>query len=307
MMHNQKSEWMVKYEVLIEEESRAVITHPRSRLCFWVNKDDDHYKKNPYPLNEIQRDAFLSLVPGIAAIRVFLSDENEIRKGLKKLNRLLEEEIAKRKNNRQDNHKKLLRSVLENELAKLGFQVPLKKAVDILSQPEFLNFVLQGLLLKDPGAGLSHGEFTHIIQWLLIAWGNEEHHFLKGHQSAVDFFQKIGTKDSGNNLSEIHIAAAYSELWIIAVDEAIPDSYSQKIEPEFTSPISLHQFILRDDKNDFNQLQNQVRLRDTKRHHQQGVEPSYVSKSMFGNNMSNSSNNSSKEISQEIKITCSLL
>lgn len=195
-------------------------------------KNDKTFLAKEMSLEDDEKSHLLSLIKDGAAIRVFLSDQNAIDEGLKKLNGILE---AEQKN--FPNNKKLLRTVIERELAKLGFEGKMAKTHELLSSRVFLYAVSQKTFIKDPGAPPSHGEFTHAIQWLLIGWGNEKNNFLS--KGTADFYQELGVKTSStkDSLLPVMINAAYAALWNCIVDEEENDN-KKLLNPEikFTCP-----------------------------------------------------------------------
>lgn len=133
-----------------------------------------------------------------AKISVFLQNDNVVLKQLEVLNALLVDEAKTRqlfvdndeKKRGYLSHKKVLRNVLEQELAKIGFQRDLGKAIDLLNPSTFASTFKDGLLLKDPGAGVEHGEFTHAIQWLIIGWQHKDTPFLS--RPIIKIYNQLG-------------------------------------------------------------------------------------------------------------------
>lgn len=175
-----------------------------------------------------------SYINNCAAIGAFLMDENAVLRQLKKLNTLLTEEGLRRGIlEEEDNspvfthshptdiyhfipHKKTLRFVLETELEKLGFKSELCKATDFIEPNQFQALLANGILLKDPGAGHSHGDFTHPLQWLAIGWQNEEAPFLT--DSLINIFKRLGDYSSVFSHPSIEDSLDECSLWDIIVD-----------------------------------------------------------------------------------------
>jgi hypothetical protein len=169
-------------------------------------------------------------------------DENKVSKQLKKINNLLVEEAKQRGLlvidpktkiwmidpllRQKDNenylpHRKILRDILEKELGRLGFTPELCKATGLLIPPAFRATLTNGSLLKDPGAGVAHGEFIHAIQWLLIAWENQDSSFLS---NLLITFKDLG---NANYTATQSGKSAFLEktIWDIIVDSTDAKDY----------------------------------------------------------------------------------
>lgn len=129
-----------------------------------------------------------------AKIGTFLLDNNEFIRQLKKLNALIL--IKKCKTHKtKPTIKRLLRETLEKELEKFGFHPQFGKAFDAIDPVGFRAAIANGLLLKDVALGRDiHGEFTHAIQWLMIAWQQADTHFLKS--PVIEIFKRMGSEES---------------------------------------------------------------------------------------------------------------
>jgi hypothetical protein len=182
---------------------------------------------------------FESAVREFAKISVFLQDTNAILMQLKKLNASLVVESEKRgvlikelDPNSYLKHNKLLRNLLEQELTTIGFQPDLGKATGLLPPDVFRSLIREGFLIKDPGAGVDHGEFTHAMQWLLIGWQQNESQFLN--KPVIEIFKQLGDERSVFKKS----AYGQSTIWDVLVDQVI--DYCK----DCRSPEYLHKLIL---------------------------------------------------------------
>lgn len=178
-----------------------------------------------------------------AKIAAFLQDEPACLIQLKRLNKLVEQEAKERGLNIDETesslghmqHKKVLRNVLERELAKVGFQPEFGKATGFLYPEIFRSAISKGLILKDPGVILQHGEFTHAIQWLLIGWQQADTPFLQ--EPVIESFKRLGDDRS------VFLKFPNEEnLWDLIVD------YRSDLSQTFRSPEILHLSIV--DSND---------------------------------------------------------
>jgi hypothetical protein len=168
-------------------------------------------------------------------IATFLMKVPACKKHLTRLNSLLFKELFKTKP-----EKKSLRKILEEELSKVGFYPKFAKAYLVVDASIFKKTLLHGVLLKDTALAITqHGELTHALQWLMIAWEQEETHFL-GEQSVVEIFKQLGEEksffyDSSTN-KEIN-------LWDLIVDTNTETPLLSMAELQFKSPEVLFAFI----------------------------------------------------------------
>lgn len=209
----------------------------------------------------VNHQELMNLIPDMVQVRLLLSDINLVNEALFKLNHLLNTECESRLKSKQDNSK-LLRKVIENELGKLGFIGALGKATDFLPREKFLYAISEGVLLKDPGAGINHGEFTHAIQWIIIGWINQKHHLLS--QSAVDLFKSIGKIAKNQKTPALEFDFfIYSKAWNTIADEESDELLNKDIK--FTCPDFLLKHILESNDDKLSILKNLCQSRVTKR------------------------------------------
>ncbi|WP_454782317.1 LirA/MavJ family T4SS effector [Legionella sp. WA2022007384] len=187
-----------------------------------------------------------------AKISLFLQNNDAVLEQLKILNTLVKEEAKKRgvaiseeQSGDYLKHKKVLRSVLELELAKIGFAPDFGKALSVLEPNSFALIYSKGIILKDPGAGTEHGEFTHAIQWLLIAWQQKNTSFLS--LPVIKIYNKFGDSDK------------FKSIWNAVVDENKEACFDAR------SPERLHQMILSSDDPELSALKALCQSRVNKR------------------------------------------
>jgi hypothetical protein len=192
--------------------------------------------------NQAIPDGYESYLKDCARIAVFLRDTEAVFSQLKYLNTLLLEEAKKQGLNVNApvpfgflQHKKVLRNVLERELAMLGFQPDFGKAKGFLAPATFRSALAEGLIVKDPGVSIEHGEFTHAIQWLVIGWQQKSAAFLD--KSVIELFKLLGDERS------VFAKASGTEknLWDLLVDQQ-PDVCQDCRSPEY-----LHNLIMKSD------------------------------------------------------------
>lgn len=173
-----------------------------------------------------QRDFIIAC----AKIGVLLAEQKACLNQLKKFEFLLQSK-AKLNTNIKVN---LLRTTLESELARFGFHPKFGKAYSYVEPDVFSAAIREGLLLKDASAGVTpHGEFTHALQWLIIAYQQEEIDFLG--VKLIDLFKLLGSSwaifpkpvDGTDN------------LWDMIVDHV-----RESIEVGFRCPDTLSKFIV---------------------------------------------------------------
>jgi hypothetical protein len=90
-------------------------------------------------------------------IEALMKDRSAVRALLEPL----DDELAKNKN-------LTLTRLLEKYEAKCGFPTVHVIPLGVLPASEFLRLIAMGLLVKDYGAGVAHGELTHRLQWHAI-------------------------------------------------------------------------------------------------------------------------------------------
>lgn len=216
---------------------------------------------------------FSPMIDDFAKIGTFLQDEKAVKKQLEKLNfrltekakelnlldkdfelkqDLLKTKIKKGKTISYYSSKKILRLTLENELSRYGFYPHFAKALDILNPEVFRAAIEQGILIKDPNVDLTHGEFNHPIQWLLIAYQQEESAFLT-HQ-VIDVFKALGDA----RYSIYRHGNEIANMWNLLVDQTDHDDSTSS-----RSPNSLTQLLRKSDQ--LNLLKNLVNSRIEKR------------------------------------------
>jgi hypothetical protein len=119
---------------------------------------------------------------------------------------------------------KVLRNILEAELFALGFYPKFGKAISSYPPASFFTAMKSGLMIKDGKEGYSdHGEFTHIIQWVIIAWHQKKTNFLG--LPAIDVFKMMGLDQSGD----------YQNVWDML--------FEAEETQDFRSPETLNKFI----------------------------------------------------------------
>lgn len=185
------------------------------------------YMVNIMPLDRddpIKKFASHPLYPDCVKIAEFLMDESACLKWLQELNDELQRKLGA-----SQVTVNLLRFFLEDELAKFGFQPLMAKGSDLVSPNTFAELLEQGYILKDTGlGGNAHGEFTHAIQWLMIARQQQATGFLS--KDVLTIYQHFGTSMRNTPVSS-------STLWDHVVDNTREDL-------SFRSPEVLHMRIL---------------------------------------------------------------
>ncbi|AUH73410.1 LirA/MavJ family T4SS effector [Legionella sainthelensi] len=173
-----------------------------------------------------------NFIKNCAKIGAFLMDEEAVLKQLIELNRKVSEELNKKNLNISDKGAvKVLRSFLEKELAEAGFATGFcqTKGSKGLSNKDFQWILSHGFLFKDSTLrGLTHGEFTHALQWVLIVWQQKATGFLLGatekEANISDIYKTLGSPDARNMRS----------IWSLIVDEAQDESVKSR-SPEWLS------------------------------------------------------------------------
>lgn len=141
---------------------------------------------------------------------------------IRDLEKLLADKLASMPEEKQ--RVKVLRSILETELSALGFYPKFGKAISSYPPASFFTAMKSGLMIKDGYEGYNdHGEFTHIIQWMIIAWHQKKTNFLG--LPAIDVFKMMGLDQSNH----------FQNVWDMLFE-------AEKTK-DFRSPVTLNNFI----------------------------------------------------------------
>lgn len=165
-----------------------------------------------------------------AKIGAFLMDNEATDKLLQKLNDKLAHKLENTNLEEKGTGKKF-RTFLEQELKKFGFQ---EKFVQVLGKKaltakEFHNLLSQSFFLKDSSLRpTKHGEFGHAIQWILIAWQQQETNFLS--MKVDEIYKKLGDQDAKTDIPN-------QSAWFVICDEPEDEQYG------FRSPEYLGHYI----------------------------------------------------------------
>jgi hypothetical protein len=186
-----------------------------------------------------------SMLQDCAKIAALMMDKTACFIQLEKLETRLTDKIREQVGDVKKGN--ILRRMLEDSLAVYGFQPYMGKANKFLDQNDFNRTLIDKLLLKDAGlGGTNHGEFTHAIQWLVIALENDNNKFLTN--KIAEIFKFIGN---------IGMEAGY-KLWDDVVDKNYDES---KDVQDFRCPEILNTLLMRN----FVTLGNVLKERDEKR------------------------------------------
>lgn len=190
-------------------------------------------------------------------IGAFLTDKEAVVKQLKRLNTLIEKKAVDGKVKVKD-----LRNVLEEELGSLGFYPKFGKTFGNIPPDAFRAAIANGLLLKDAILGNEyHGEFTHLIQWLAIAWQQEDTNFLNC--KAVDIFKQLGSEASVYMRQPIYPEQdPKRRREELGVWDLIVDRFGTT---DFRTPSTFQKFLLENDQSDLSLLKDLLTLRREKR------------------------------------------
>lgn len=225
---------------------RASLTDPgkdgRQEYEKWELKPDDDY------------------ILACAKVGAFLADREAVEAQSVKLNELVKQKIGD-----GEPTPKALREVLEEELGRMGFHPHFAKAYDNIEPVDFRALVADGLLIKDAAIGNEgHGEFTHPIQWLLIAWQQRDTNFLG--QDAVNVFKRMGEEES------VFIRDPVFEGYPVrgrreeqSIWDRVVDRFSSLNKEDFRCPANLNRFIMTTDNPDMTLLKELLHKRTQKR------------------------------------------
>lgn len=141
-------------------------------------------------------------LPDLTTIQGFLTDNTAVVQELTELNRNL---TPRRE---ADPCKKLWAELMEKE-RRWGFSSTLAILTGELQPHEFFDCLRNGYPLKDPGAGRSHGEYSHRIQWYMIAQRKQAGRFRLSHD-VIDIYKTLGDarflSDGGNSSPWVQLA-----------------------------------------------------------------------------------------------------
>lgn len=249
----------------------------------------NYYKENSVVnfLGDRGEQTLPPIIEKLIRVAAFLKDPEQTIKQLVKLNGLLVKKAqllgiievnsngnpilaAYRKNEPYRPHRKLLRNLLEAELEKFGFQPEFVKVTGILSPTVFRELLRNKLILKDSGVDISHGEFTHAIQWLMIAWQHEETGFLADDDNlndlaiVSDIYKAFGEENTVYQRTDFNMPSIVNNYSESALWDNFLDLSSSKPQ-NFTCPERLNKFLLKTDSEDLAFLRSLIESRFTKR------------------------------------------
>lgn len=140
---------------------------------------------------------------------------------------------------------KVLRNYMLDYLTPFGFSEKMVIPADILSENEFYNILKNKFLIKDSSfRGVGHGEFTHLLQWYLIAYGVNKG-MIKLNKPLIDIYIEIG-----RILKYQEVTGVPQSIWDILVDSsALNNEYSK-----FRSPEYITEYFLNTDRKDLSTL-----------------------------------------------------
>ena len=230
-----KSDWQPNLKVVQEFKAEIIESYTAARGVYNLNNELIF----PTPPTRFM-DQY-------AKIGAFLRDSKATIKQLNILNDLLIQEIKEQKYDEYHPPVRVLRDVLEKELAKFGFQPKFGKVHDFLPAGRFRETIRMGLLLKDPGANANspHGDYTHAIQWWMIARQHQDTQFLAAEgltpeSTVIEIFKSLG-EDAAVFFSEKQTITGLSvterSIWDNLVDAQGDFSHG------FCTPEELNKFL----------------------------------------------------------------
>lgn len=141
-------------------------------------------------------------LPDFTTIQDFLTDNAAVVQELAELNRNL---TPRRE---ADPCKKLWAELMEKE-QRWRFSSTLAILTGQLQPHEFFDCLRNGYPIKDPGAGRSHGEYSHRIQWYMIAQRKQAGRFRLSHE-VIDIYKTLGDarflSDGGDSSPWVQLA-----------------------------------------------------------------------------------------------------
>lgn len=140
---------------------------------------------------------------------------------------------------------KNLRNHMVNFLIQFGFSEKIAIPTSILSENEFYNILKNKYLLKDSTfRGVGHGEFTHLLQWYLIADAVQKK-IIKLNKPLIDIYTEIGMI-----LKYQTITGLPQSIWDILVDASVLNNQFSK----FRSPEYITEYFMNTDREDLKTL-----------------------------------------------------
>ncbi len=280
------------------QPSKHKVEEYKTLILKKITASDMLYNLDNKKIKPSKNIPFLEQYAGAAA---FWSDREQVTEQLIKLNGLLIEEAKKYdlvttnssghfiiKPAEDDKfysaHQKILRHVLEREIAAFLFRKKLVKLEGELGTGIFLELVRNGYLFKDSGLReTTHGEFTHTLQWLMLAWQLEEYDFFNGvpvltvykslgEESAILESAPLdipGLREVGVNIWDIivDIVPLYSPLRVNLGKPDVQQPYNHPdTDPRhFIVPYNLHYFLIHNTLPALSFLTSLISSRDIKR------------------------------------------
>lgn len=286
-----KSEWRPSSEKVEEYRKLILKTATDSKMLYDLNN------------KKIKPSKSFQYLDQYAHAAAFWADRDQVIVQLTKLNTLLLEEAKKYdlittneagqpiiKPAPDDNkfytaHRKVLRRVLEREITPFLFQKKLAKLEDELNFGTFFEVIRNGYLFKDSGLRkYTHGDFTHPIQWLLLAWQLEDYDFFDN-VPIISVYKSLGEENNiltGSPLEIPGLRETGVSIWGLIVDadpaypqvradlsqaSGIPKPYDHpNTDPQFAvSPWNLHYFLTHNTMPKLSFLTSLISSREIKR------------------------------------------
>jgi hypothetical protein len=138
-----------------------------------------------------------------------------------------------------------LSSILSYFEKQCWFHTDVLLPLGILTADDFYFYIRRGYVLKDYGAGVKHGEFTHRLQWHVLM------------RVITNDFTTPRRKEWDHSPLELYVSLGMKQnhgAWVRLFDE--------RGDGDFNHPDSLHQWVL---ESDLGNLAGMVRRRETKR------------------------------------------
>lgn len=198
-----------------------------------------------------------AFVENCARIGAFLMDHRAFLAQLKKLNALLASVLT------PERKVKEFRILLEKELTQAGFFPGFGKTFGNIPPDVFRAATAHGLMLKDAILGNeNHGEFTHPIQWLMIAWQQRDTGFLD--ETVISLFKQLGHEKAVFSRQRIYVdenplqGRNEYNIWDLIIDR-LDDAN------DFRQPSYLHMMLLKTENPELSLLKEMITKRVRKR------------------------------------------
>jgi hypothetical protein len=139
---------------------------------------------------------------------------------------------------------KLISDMLYNWARNNGFESTFAKISRLVPAKTFQNMLQAGMLFKDSGVPILHGEWTHFIQWYILIEENKRNPYLKNNPQ--DLFRLLGNDRAKAQTSTNIPFNTMQTIWGLIFDRLFTKESTKKDEQDYRIPENLQMKMLED-------------------------------------------------------------